>query len=153
MEIKFEATKEELAEIAKISYVAQFVIDSSGKHGTGYKYPGIDTFNAALRIMNKMLCQYIPESGLVEADERNTDIFTHTIQMENECEPLLQEFGEFEFLDALCTKLAERDYAEQYKGLSNQITDIGVDVFQILFDNNMEELSEYGLSRLRIVPE
>lgn len=151
MEIKFEISKEELAELAKMAYVAQFVFDSSGKFSTGYKYPLMGTFDAALRVFNKMLWQHIPESGLVEIDEQHESVFTHTMQMEKQCNDVLNEFGSFDFLEKVCKQLTDRDYEEQYNGSANSSASITSDVYPILYDNNMEELQHNGFKRLRVV--
>lgn len=151
MEIKFEISKEELAELAKMAYVAQFVFDSSGKFSTGYKYPLMDTFDAALRIFNKMLWQNIAESGLIEIDEQHESVFTHTMQMEQDCNEVLNEYGNFEFLERLCKQLTDRDYEEQYNGTPNSLESVTSDVYRILYNNNMEELEQNNLKRLRIV--
>ncbi len=151
MKIKFEISKEELAELAKMAYVAQFFFDSSGKFSTGYKYPHTVTFNAALRIFNKMLWQYIPESNLAELDEENEDVFTHTMQMEDDCYKVLNEYGNSEFLEKVCKQLTDRDYEEQYNGSANSSASITSDVYPILYDNNMEELQHNGFKRLRVV--
>ena len=49
MELKIEASQEELEQIAKMAYIAMYVVDSSGKFSTGYKYPDMELFNSALR--------------------------------------------------------------------------------------------------------
>lgn len=151
MEIKFEISKEELAELAKMAYVAQFVFDSSGKFSTGYKYPLMGTFDAALRTFNKMLWQNIPESGLMEIDEQHESVFTHTIQMENACNEVLNEYGNSEFLERVCKQLTDRDYEEQYNGIADSVASVTGDVYRILYNNNMEELQQNNLRRLRIV--
>ena len=38
MEVKFEASKAELIELSKMAYIAQYVVDSSGRFSTGYHY-------------------------------------------------------------------------------------------------------------------
>ena len=151
MEIKFEASKEELAELAKMVYIAHFVVSSSGKFGLGYKYPLLNIFNAADRVLNKMLLQYIPESGLVEVDEQSDNIFTHTMQMEKECEAILNENKEDGFLERVCNELTNRDFIELYDGTPDSASRIVSDVYQVLYDSNEKELKEHRLKRLKVV--
>jgi len=153
MEVKFEASKEELEELAKMAFVAQFVFDSSGKFSDGYKYPFMKQFGAALRTVNKLLVQHIPESGLVEVDERSEQRFTHTIKMEEACEKVLLEFGESCFLEELCKQITDRDYTEKYKGSLEDVSSFSSDIYHILHEGNMKELEENGVSRLRFMDE
>ncbi len=153
MEVKFEASKEELEELAKMAFVAQFVFDSSGKFSDGYKYPFMKQFEAALRTVNKLLVQHIPQSGLVEVDEISASKFTHTIQMEEACEKVLLEFGESCFLEELCKQITDRNYTEEYKGSLENAFTFSSDVYRILYQNNEKELKESGVNKLRFVDE
>ena len=53
MELKIEASKDQLVQIAKMAYIAQYVIDSSGTFSKGYKYPDFELFQSALRQLNR----------------------------------------------------------------------------------------------------
>jgi hypothetical protein len=149
MQVTFEATTAELEQLAKMAYIAQYVFDSSGKFSTGFKYPDMPVFDSALRILTKTLLQAMPGTELLEVDERSDNIFTHTIQMEEECGKILQEFGETVHFQKVCTELTRRDYIE--KGGNPEDAVIGHNtIYTILYNSNMAELKQYGLSRFKI---
>lgn len=151
MEVKFEATKAELIELAKMAYVADYVFDSSGHTSSGYRYLYMNEFAAALRVFNKMLVQHIGDTGLVEVDGNWSQVFTHTMLMEDECEKVLNQFKEECFADKVCTALTDRDYVEQYGAMQTEEgSQINSEAYHILYDNNMLEIQKHGLKRLRI---
>jgi hypothetical protein len=150
MEVKFEASKEELAELAKMAYVARFVFDSSGVFSTGYKYPNKDIFNLALRTFNKMILAYIPNSDYVEIDELDEELFINTMTIHEECEAVIDQYNEECFLEKVCLQLTNRDYTEQYGRTLNLQALLTSDVYHILYNSNEEELLQHGLKRLRI---
>jgi hypothetical protein len=49
MEMKFEMSKEEAIEFAKLVYPGDTIIDSSGQITEGYSYPKMKTVLSALR--------------------------------------------------------------------------------------------------------
>ncbi len=149
MQLIVDATADELEELAKMAYVAQFVFDSSGEFTTGYSYPKIKEFDAALRTLNKALLQALPNTKLLEIDEGNSNVFTHTIQMENECRPILQEFSNDTYIERVCTEITTRDYIEQ-GGTLETASSLYSDVFKILYKRNKVELKQYGLSRFKL---
>ena len=87
----------------------------------------------------------------MEVDEQHESVFTHTMQIEDDCNEVLNEYGNFEFLERLCKQLTDRDCEEQYNGSPNSLAAVTSDVYRILYDNNMEELQQNTLRRLRIV--
>jgi hypothetical protein len=151
MQLILDATAEELEELAKMAYVAQFVFDSSGTFSDGYKYPYTAVFDAALRKLNKAMLTLIPHSGLLEVDEQNNNVFTHTMEMEVHCKKVLDTFSNDSYLECICTELTRRDYKEKVGEEDDDMIIFGPgDVFTILYDNNMKELKANGLKRLRI---
>jgi len=151
MEVKFEASKAELIELSKMAYIAQYVVDSSGRFSTGYHYLYLKEFESALRLFNKMLLQHIGDVGLLEVDEQSQDIFTHTMLMEDECQKVMAEFQKACFIEELCDGLTDRDHDEQY-GVKMREGGFRIydEAYQILHDKNMRELKTHGLKRLRI---
>jgi hypothetical protein len=150
MQLTIDATTEELEELAKMAYVAQFVFDSSGKFSDSYKYPYTALFDAALRKLNKALLPLIPHSKLLELDEQSDNVFTHTLEMEVHCKKVLDTFSNDSYLESICSEVTTRDYEEKTSQPAPEIIFPG-DVYSILYDNNMEELKQNGLKRLRIV--
>ena len=49
MELKIELDKNEIAELTKMSFIAQFVMSSSGVHSNGLRYPHMEIFTSTLR--------------------------------------------------------------------------------------------------------
>jgi hypothetical protein len=151
MEIKFEATKAELIELAKMAYMADSVFECNVISSNGYQYLYKEEFISALRLFNKMLVQYIGDTGLVEANGNCPEVFTATILMENECERVLDEFKKECFADKVCDALTDRDYEELYGRMGPEgRSEINSEAYHILYDNNMLEIEKYGLKRLRI---
>ncbi len=151
MQLIIEANEEELEELAKMAYVAQFVFDSSGEHSTGYKYPHMQTVNSALRIINKALLPLIPHSHLLEVDGHNDNVFTHSIEMEKHCSKLIETYAKDCYLERICGELTTRDYIEKGGNPDTEQIILGVsEVFTILYNKNMAELKQYGLSRFRL---
>jgi hypothetical protein len=150
MQLTIDATTEELEELAKMAYVAQFVFDSSGRVSKNYKYPCMAVFDQALRKLNKALLPLIPNAGLLEVDEKSDMVFTHTIEMEVHCNKIVEQFSRDTYLNSVCSELTRRDYREKTGHPSPGVIFPG-DVYSILYDNNMEELKQNGLKRLRIV--
>lgn len=151
MQLTLDATADELEELAKMAYVAQFVFDSSGEFSDSYKYPYTAVFEAALRKLNKALLPLIPESRLLEADEQSNNVFTHTIEMEIHCKKILDTFSEDSYLESICTELTRRDYIEKGGNPNTEEIILGLsEVYTILYNNNMAELKQYGLSRFKV---
>jgi len=152
MQITLDMTDAQMLELAKIIYVANFVFDSSdARVSKGYAYPHMDTFNKTMRIVNKALMPYLRESRYLEVDEKSDITFTHTIKMEPECEKILNQFGEDDYHNRVCSAITRRDYAEQYGGDDEGGMYFENSPFDILYKHNMEELKEYGLDRFRIM--
>ena len=149
MQLTIDATTEELEELAKMGYVAQYVYDSSGKVSQNYKYPCMAVFEQALRKLNKALLPLIPHSSLLEIDEKREMIFTHTFEMEVHCTKIVEQFAEDTYIDRVCTELTRRDYIEQ--GGNSKPVILGLsEVYTILYNNNMAELKANGLSRFKL---
>jgi hypothetical protein len=149
MQVTFEASEDELEQLAIMTYIAQYVVDSSGKFSEGYQYPNIKIFYAALRLLNKALLQQLPNTPLLEIDERSQNVFIHTIEAENDCEKILKAFSEDSYLDVVCTEITQRDYIEMGHSTNDVILGLD-DVYTILYNNNMAELQKNGLSRFRL---
>jgi hypothetical protein len=152
MQVTFEASEQELKELAKIMYLVQFVMDDSSNkdyNTKGYVYENIKEFDQTKRLINKMLLEYIPASGLLEVDGRSEHIFTHTVAMEDIMRKVLDTFGDTSFYGRICTAITNRDFAEQ-GGNVNEAELFFDGVYKILYDNNMKELMEFGLSRFKI---
>ncbi len=151
MQLILDAADEELEELAKMAYVAQFVFDSSGKYSNSYKYPGIEVFKVALRKLNKALLPLIQQSHLLEVDEQSNKVFTHTMEMEKICKKILDTFSKDCYLERVCTELTRRDYIEKGGNSYTEEIILGLnEVYTILYNNNMAELRQNGLSRFRV---
>lgn len=93
MELTLNLEKEEFVELATMVYIAQYVVDSSGIHSHGYKYPHFSVFKNTQRRMNQALLQVIADSGFVEEEQNPMgEKYTHTIKMEQEMFDVLEEF-------------------------------------------------------------
>jgi hypothetical protein len=93
MELTLNLEKEEFVELAKMIYIAQYVVDSSGPFSRGYKYPHFAALKNTQRRMNEALLQVIGNSGFVEEEKNNFgEKYTHTIKMEQEMFDVLEEF-------------------------------------------------------------
>ncbi len=150
MQITIDATKEELDQLAIMAYLAQYVVDSSGKYSTGYKYPKMAEYSSMLRKMNKEILIAMPDSKMIEADENTERIFTHTIKTKDECQLLKETFENSNYLERICTEISRRDFIEQ-GGDYNNAASIISETFISIYDGNMRELQEYGLSRFKII--
>ncbi len=149
MQLTIDATPEELEELAKMAYVAQFIFDSSGKFSTGFKYSNMPIFKQALRKINKALLQAMPDIEILELDEKNENVFTHSIKMEPACREILLQFSEDTYLNRVCTELTRRDYRKKTGQPTPEIIFPG-GVYSILYDNNMAELKANGLSNFTL---
>lgn len=151
MEVKLDLTKDELVEIAKMTFLAQFVMDSSGTHSTDYKYPNLEKFLDVLRELNKTLLPYIKEYDLLEVDGRMPRVFTHTMRMEDEMAPVLEQFSDDSFLERICKAITDREYIEDYDGVNLGLQIIGDNgIYDILYQNNLKELKQNGLKNVRL---
>src|SRR5690606_33478087 len=93
MEVTLHPEKEELAEPAKMIYLAQNVVGSSGPFSKGYKYPHFATVKSVQNRVNEALLKVIADTGLVERVERNGKVlYEHTLAMEDEMRPVLEEY-------------------------------------------------------------
>jgi hypothetical protein len=116
MQITIEGTKEEIEQLAVIGYIAQFVADSSMQTQSGrYLYPDKDILSSSIRKLNKAICLAIPESELVNIDEKSRRVFTHTLKTENICGSLLIEFAQDMFYEKIWGQL-------KYLGRGNRFT-------------------------------
>jgi hypothetical protein len=148
--IIFEVTNEELDQLAVMAYLAQYVVDSSGKYSTGYKYPHMQDYLSMLRKINKEILLEMPKTEMVEADGSNEHIFSHTMKTEDTCQKLRDEFENSTYHDRICMEITRRDFIEQGGDRENSPSVYG-DLFISLHDNNMKESKEYGLSRFKII--
>jgi hypothetical protein len=150
MQITIDASKEELNQLAVMAYLAQYIVDSSGEYSKGYKYPEMEEYQSMLRKINKSILLNLPDTKMVEANENNSNIFVHTIETEDACELLKNQFENSIYLERICTEITRRDFIEQGGDYNNSSFLIS-EVFESIYNNNMKELKEYGLSRLKIV--
>jgi ferritin-like metal-binding protein YciE len=150
IKITLEATKEEFDQLAIMAYLAQYVVDSSGKYGTGYKYPKMEEYLSMLRKLNKEILLAMPDSEMVQANELHNRIFVHTIETENQCQLLKETFEKSGYLESVCTEISRRDFIEQGGDYDNA-TSIVSEVFLSIYESNMRELEEFGLSRFKII--
>ena len=147
MELKIELDKNEIAELTKMSFIAQFVISSSGVSGHGDRYRHMEIFTSALRELDNAILPLIPERGLLEMDN---DRPMHTPKMEEEMMPVLKAFMQDTFLEQICTTVSRREYTEEY-GMVEDITMMTADsLYAIIYNNNWKELEKNGLKNFRL---
>lgn len=150
MQIKFDATKEELDQLAIISYISYHVMNSSGRFSTGYKYPKMEIFDTTLRKIYKAILEQDPKTKLAQINGNDDSVFTSNIETEQACHLLLEQYTDDVFLERICTEITERDFIEQ-GGQANNASSLVSEIFASIYANNMRELKEYGLSRFKIL--
>lgn len=148
MNLKIEATKGEIEEIAVMTYLSNHIVSSSGEFSDGYKYQNKDILHSVTRKLNKEILSKLPESKFVEADENSDSIFTHTIEMERHCQKILNQFYDEGILARICNEISKRDYFELYGDDDFLVLDYNIK-FSAIYENNMKELNEFGLKRFR----
>jgi hypothetical protein len=143
MELKVELDENEIAEVAKMAYIARFVMGNSGRFSKNYKYPRMEIFTSALRQLNEAIADLIPERGLLEVDKNS--VYMHTIKMEDEMAPVLTQFTHDEFLESICVAISRREYAEEY-GIEEDYTILeNGSLYDTIYQNNWRELQKNGL--------
>gem|GEM_PF-3483796 len=148
--IQLNLTCEELEQLTRMIYLAQYVIDSSAD---------VYEHKAAMKTLMEKVFQlgyeHIPVSGLCQKslDDEPDDLYSHTIKMEEEAEPVLQAFCDDVFYECISNELAWRDFKEKYGYVSsNTLWDNPVlnDYLESLKDFYLTELAENGLLRMRV---
>jgi hypothetical protein len=156
MELKIELTKDEMAELAKMAYIAQYVMDSSGPHAQSshYRYPNLPLFKNTLQLLYRAMLQQMPQTELLEVNEKNKTILS-SIKIENEIRPVFHQFEQDGFLSTICTAITDRDYTEEYGGGDDNSEGPAPvmgdnSVYDILYQNNWKELKRNGLKNFRL---
>lgn len=152
MEVTFNFTEEELVELAKMTYVSQFVFDSSGRTSKGYKYPNTELFLHTLRLFNKTVLQYLPDNKYSEADEKSKKVFTHTMQMEEEMMPMMHNFIDEIVYNRICQAVTQQEHRELYNSEAHEVYHED-SPYDILYKRNKKNLENNGLKNLRLVFE
>ena len=125
-------------------------MSSSKDTSEDYKYPEIKIFNAAIRSLYKALLELIPETGLIEVDEKADTVFTNSLLLEQECRLVINQFESDSILNCICKLITDRDYNE--KGGDPMKAELFFEgLYESIYNNNMLELQANGLSRYRLV--
>jgi hypothetical protein len=150
--VQLSLSPEELEELTKLVYIAQFVISASED-----VYSSLRIMESLREKINKLGYEYMPESGLCEKalpDEDKSESYSHTIKMEEECEAVLQAFGDELFYETISKELTDRDFIEKYGKVETETfykTKALYDSYFAIESFYEEELRENGLSRLRVI--
>jgi hypothetical protein len=150
--VQLSLSPEELEELTRMVYIAQFVIDTSAD-----VYATFPIMEALCEKINKLGYEFIPGSGLCEKalpDEAAAESYSHTIKMEEECQAVLDAFGDEVFYECISTQLADSDFIEKYGKVETETfynTKALYDSYFALESFYEEELRENGLSRLRVI--
>lgn len=146
MKLEINLSKAQVKEMAKMLYMARFVVDSSGTFSKKYQYPKKELFNSTLRGMYKAILLAYPKIGLVEVDERVKMKFTHTFQMEEEVELLINTFCNDDYIERLAYAISRKKFKELYGTVSNG----NDEYFEVIYQYCLNWINENGIENLVI---
>lgn len=147
-EITLTFTADEFVEMAKQLYLASFMT-------IGFPY---DNEELAFHIQNKV-CETgyreLPElDAFMRCGPLNNTEFAVSNQIDDECEPVVEQYGASAMEDHLPLALAERDFREKYGNL--EIDDVLnnhklLDELEEIQEKYKQEFERYGVTHLRLV--
>ena len=142
---------DELQELARLLYLAQFVVDSS--HDV---YDRKELMNSLLEKVNNLAFERleITVGRDVQTSSRNVRFFSFIQNMEEESYSVLQAFGDELYYENISEELADRDFKEKYGHVETEALFFNKSLYESL--ENLRyfyrtELEENSLSRLRLV--
>ncbi len=148
MKLEIEINETQAKEFAKMLFLAQFVVDSSGKYSKSYKYPLIEEHLETLRILNRSILLAFPNIELLEVNEKLDKKYSHNIAMELATKDLLNTHFKVCLNEEVATAITKKEFAEKYPNLDSEAYEIII----ALYHNNLKWIEENGIGSL-IIPE
>ena len=145
-EITISFTPDELRELAKQLYLG------------GYFLITCDYENEAMvdEIFNRVCATgmaHASETGGFSHGGVTETLFTISREVDEECQPVVELYGDDCIERYLPSMLADRDFEEQYK-VTDELTIVNdpelLEAHKILYDKYMKEFQTYGVRHLRL---
>ena len=146
MNITIELNEAQQKELAKMLYIAEYVVSSSGKNAKGYQYPLLAKHESTLCAVYKAILQSQPKISLVRVDEQSKTKYTHSQDMEEEMQDLMSSFRKDGLIEELCYAISERAYDEYL----NEGGEENNEVYDAIYHRNYKWLEEHGVGALVI---
>ncbi len=147
MKLEIELTETQANEFAKMLYLAQFMVSSSGQYSKSYKYPLIAEHLETLRILNKSIVQSFPTIELLEVNEKADNKYTHNIAMEEATKELIETHSKVCLHEEVATAISRTEFEQKYPNADSTSYEISM----MIYKNNLKWIDENGIGSL-IIP-